>query len=85
MILRELLKKQGLDSFTVEDFKFVTSKIAEDPDRLILVGGQAIAVWGIIFDVPSPQAHQTLTEDADWLGGKLDAKWLSSRLARPPT
>ncbi|MDN5503424.1 MAG: hypothetical protein L0H10_06335 [Comamonas sp.] len=84
MILRELLKKQGLDSFTVEDFKFVTSKIAEDPDRLILVGGQAIAVWGIIFDVPSPLgAHQTLTEDADWLGGKLDAKWLSSRLGAP--
>ena len=45
------------------------------------MGGQAVSVWGILFDIPSPLgAQQTLTEDADWLGGKLDAKWLCDRL-----
>lgn len=84
MNIRELVQRRGIDSFTPEDFKFVTSKLAADPDRLILVGGQAIAVWGIVFDVPSPLGPtQTLTEDADWLGSKLDAKWLSERLGRP--
>lgn len=81
MDVRELLRKQGISSFTAADFEFVTSKIAADPSRLILVGGQSVAVWGIIFDVASPLgAHQTLTKDADWLGGKLDAKWLCDQL-----
>lgn len=84
MSIRELIRRHGIDSFTLEDFKFVTSKLAADPNRLILVGGQAIAVWGIVFDVPSPIGpHQSLTEDADWLGGKLDARWLSERLGSP--
>lgn len=84
MRLRDLVGLQGISSFTADDFKFVTSKISADPGRLILVGGQAIAVWGILFDVPSPLGeHQTLTADADWLGTKLDAKWLCDRLGAP--
>lgn len=84
MRLRDLVSQHGISSFTADDFRFVTSKISADPGRLILVGGQAIAVWGILFDVPSPLGeHQTLTEDADWLGSKLDAKWLCDRLGAP--
>lgn len=84
MRLRDLVKQQGIAGFTADDFHFVTSKLSEDPGRLILVGGQAIAVWGILLDVPSPLGEQhTLTEDADWLGGKLDAKWLCERLGSP--
>lgn len=84
MRLRDLVKQQGIASFTADDFHFVTSKLSEDPGRLILVGGQAIAVWGVLLDVASPLGPQhTLTEDTDWLGGKLDAKWLCERLGPP--
>ncbi len=84
MRVRDLVRQQGIASFTADDFRFVTSKISEDPGRLILVGGQAVAVWGILFDTPSPLGEQqTLTEDADWLGDKLDAKWLCDRLGSP--
>lgn len=71
-----------IDKFTPDDFQFVTKKVSTDPDRLILVGGQALEVWSVIFDVPSPLGQGiALTEDADWLGGKLDAKWLCDQLS----
>ena len=84
--LRDLVAKRGIDKFTAEDFKLVTDKVAIDPDRLILVGGQAIEVWGVFFDVPSPHGKgNALTEDTDWLGGKLDAKWLCDQLGGQAT
>lgn len=71
-----------IDKFTPDDFLFVTKKVSTDPGRLILVGGQALEVWSVIFDVPSPLGQGiALTEDADWLGGKLDAKWLCDQLS----
>ncbi|MBF5006849.1 hypothetical protein [Diaphorobacter caeni] len=71
-----------IDKFTPDDFQFVTKKVSTDPDRLILVGGQALEVWSVIFDIPSPLGQGiALTEDADWLGGKLDAKWLCDQLS----
>jgi hypothetical protein len=81
MRISELVAKQGIAKFTPEDFQFVTKRIATDPDRLILVGGQAVEVWSVLFDVPSPLGNGVaLTEDADWLGSKLDAKWLCDLL-----
>lgn len=84
MTLSALVLKRGIDSFTPEDFRFVTSKLADDPARLVLVGGQAIEVWGKYFNVVSPQGdHAPLTEDVDWLGGKRDAQWLCDKLGGP--
>lgn len=84
MRLSDLVARQGINSFTADDFNFVTSKVSDQPNRLILVGGQAIEVWGVLLDVPSPLGdRQPLTEDADWLGGKLDARWLCDRLGAP--
>lgn len=75
------VRRQGIDSFTRDDFRFVSSKLATDPSRLILVGGQAIEVWGVLLDVPNPVGEANpLTEDVDWLGGKVDAKWLCDLL-----
>ena len=71
-----------IDKFTPDDFQFVIQKISTDPGRLVLVGGQAVEVWSVIFGVPSPQGQGiALTEDTDWLGGKLDAKWLCDQLS----
>lgn len=82
--LRDLVGKQGIAKFTADDFKLVTDKVATDPERLILVGGQAIEVWAVLFDVPSPLGKGiALTEDTDWLGGKRDAQWLCSLLEGP--
>lgn len=79
--LRDLVGKQGIAKFTADDFKLVTNRVATDPGRLILVGGQAIEVWAVLFDVPSPLGKGiALTEDTDWLGGKRDAQWLCSLL-----
>ena len=82
MRIRELVSQRAsVDKFTSEDFDILTKQVSVDPSRLILVGGQAIEVWGVYFDVPSPFGlGEALTEDADWLGGKLDAKWLSDLL-----
>ena len=83
MRLRDLAA-QGIQSFTADDFNFVTSQLSEDPERLILVGGQAIEVWGVLLDVPSPIADRpSLTEDADWLAGPRDAQWLCDKLGGP--
>lgn len=83
MRIAALVAKHGINKFTPEDFLFVTRKISTDPERLILVGGQAVEVWSVLFDVPSPLGEGiALTEDADWLGSKLDAKWLCDLLAR---
>lgn len=83
MRMAALVAKNGIDRFTPDDFHFVSRKIATDPDRLILVGGQAVEVWSVLFNVPSPLGDGVaLTEDADWLGSKLDAKWLCDQLAR---
>lgn len=81
MRLSDSVRANGIDSFNVEDFKFVGSKLAADPDRLILVGGQAIEVWGHYFDILPPTGNQEpLTEDIDWYGGKKDAIWLCGLL-----
>ncbi|WP_156473027.1 hypothetical protein [Pseudorhodoferax sp. Leaf265] len=86
MRLRPLISKYGLAAFNAEDFQFVSSKLTQDPARLVLVGGQAIEVWGVLLDVAAPTGDgQPLTEDADWLGGKRDAKWLCDRLGGPDT
>jgi len=84
--LSEAVRANGIDTFNVEDFQFVGSKLASDPDRLILVGGQAIEVWGHYFDVLPPTGNQEpLTEDIDWYGGKKDAIWLCSLLGGKST
>jgi len=81
MRLSALAHQQGLASFSAEDFEFVSSQLSHEPDRLILVGGQAIEVWGVLLDEPAPTGDtQPLTEDADWLGNRRDAKWLCDRL-----
>jgi len=81
MRLADAARKHGIDAFTAEDFNFVSSKVTADPDRLILVGGQALEVLGLVFDVPSPFGEgNALTEDADWLGSKQDAQWLCDKL-----
>jgi hypothetical protein len=72
--LSALVNQQGVAPFTAEDFLFVGSKVATDPARLILVGGQALETWGAYFDVLAPTGDRhPLTEDTDWLGSKKDA------------
>ena len=75
------VNQHGIDSFTREDFLFVGQKLTHDPSRLILVGGQALEVWGVIFDVLAPTGNKhPLTADTDWLGSKRDAQWLCDQL-----
>jgi hypothetical protein len=84
--LSEYVYKNGIDKFNADDFHFVGSKLATKPDRLILVGGQAIETWGHFFGVLPPSGeHEPLTEDADFYGGKEDAKWLCSLLGKRTT
>ena len=73
--------QHGIDAFTFDDFVFVGGKVSRDPERLVLVGGQALETWGVVLDCPAPLGDGTpLTEDADWLGSKTDAKWLCDML-----
>lgn len=86
MRLSELAAKNGIDSFEFEDFLFVGQTLKQDPTRLILVGGQAVEVWGNFFNVLPPTGdHAPLTEDTDFLGGREDAKWLCKLLGKDHT
>lgn len=79
--LSELVASSGLATFQHEDFYLVSSEVARDPERLILVGGQALEVWGVLLNVLPPTGERSpLTEDADWLGGAVDANWLAGLL-----
>jgi hypothetical protein len=79
--LSALVHQRGVDAFTFEDFLFVGRKVSIDPSRLILVGGQAIETWGVLFDILAPTGDRhPLTEDTDWLGSKRDAQWLCDLL-----
>lgn len=51
------------------------------PDHIILVGGQAVEVWGVVFDIPSP-TQASLTKDTDWLGSSRDAERLGDLLSQ---
>lgn len=86
MRLSALVNQQGIDAFTFDDFLFVGSKVSVDPSRLILVGGQALETWGVVFDVLAPTGDRhPLTEDTDWLGNKKDAQWLCDLLGKDST
>nr|WP_316643865.1 hypothetical protein [uncultured Roseateles sp.] len=86
MRLSAYVRKHGIAAFNADDFDFVGSKLSLDPSRLILVGGQAIEVWGMYFDVLAPTGDKhPLTEDADWLGSQSDAKWLCGQLGYDTT
>lgn len=81
MRLSAYVNQHGIDAFNFEDFLFVGQHVAKSPQPLILVGGQALETWGLVFGVLAPTGeHTPLTEDADWLGGKRDAIWLCERL-----
>ncbi len=81
-----MAEKQQIDFFTQADFDYVTVRVAQEPDRLILVGGQAVAVWGIYFDVPPPPGdYPVLTADTDWLGHQDDARQLCKSLESDTT
>jgi hypothetical protein len=78
--------------FLPGDFYYVVEKTSRSPERLILVGGQALEVWGVVLDVKPPSAVEVdeqnfhaLTVDADWLGQKADAQWLADLLGRDHT
>lgn len=84
--LSRLAAKQGLAAFSQDDFYDVGSKVSQDPERLILVGGQALEVWGVVLGVPAPAGDASpLTEDADWLGSQDDARWLANLLGAGKT
>lgn len=79
--LSQIVKDAGIQAFTRDDFYLVCNGVAQDPARLVLVGGQAIEVWGVLLDVPAPTGDQNLlTEDTDWLGSAADAQWLANFL-----
>jgi hypothetical protein len=79
--LSQIVKYAGIHAFTKDDFYLVCSGVTQDPARLVLVGGQAIEVWGVLLDVPAPTGDQnSLTEDTDWLGSAADAQWLANYL-----
>jgi hypothetical protein len=84
--LSQYVSEHGVDAFNFEDFLFVGSKLATDPNRLVLVGGQAIETWGHYFNVLAPTGqHEPLTEDTDWYGNSEDARWLCRLLGRKNT
>lgn len=86
MRLSQYVSEHGVDAFNFEDFLFVGSKLATDPNRLVLVGGQAIETWGHYFNVLAPTGqHEPLTEDTDWYGNSDDAVWLCRLLGRKNT
>jgi len=81
-----------LAPFLSGDFYYVVDKTSRAPERLILVGGQALEVWGVVLDVKPPSAvamdeqhFHAFTVDADWLGQKADAQWLADLLGRDHT
>lgn len=81
MRLSAYVNQHGIDAFTREDFLYVGEKLSHDPARLILVGGQALEVWGVVMDVLAPTGDRfPLTADTDWLGDKRDAQWLCEQL-----
>lgn len=76
-----------LAPFTPDDFYYVVDKTSRAPERLVLVGGQALEVWGVVLDVAPPNAiaegnqhFHALTVDTDWLGLQADATWLADLL-----
>ncbi len=76
-----------LAPFLPDDFYYVVDKTSRSPERLVLVGGQALEVWGVVLDIAPPiavaeggQHFHALTVDADWLGQKADAQWLAELL-----
>lgn len=86
MRLSQYVNAHGIDPFTRDDFFFVGGKLSVDPTRLILVGGQALEVWGFYFSVKEPKGDNVaLTEDTDWLGNAQDAKWLCDLLGKDNT
>ena len=86
MRLCELAAQNGIDSFEFEDFLYVGKSLSQDPGRLVLVGGQAIEIWGNFFKILPPTGDQApLTEDTDFLGDRHDAKWLCKLLGRGET
>jgi len=79
--LSQIVKDAGIQAFTRDDFYLVCNGVTQDPARLVLVGGQAIEVWGVLLNVPAPTGDQnSLTEDTDWLGSAADAQWLANFL-----
>jgi hypothetical protein len=79
--LSAIVQQHGLTAFSRDDFFYVTSKLAQEPDRLVLVGGQALETWGVLLKVPAPNGEvNPLTEDTDWLGSHADAVWLANLL-----
>lgn len=85
--LGERALTHGVDPYRPTDFYYVIDKSSREPDRLVLVGGQALEVWGTVLNVPAPVAEEkqgnfyhALTLDADWLGHRDDAKWLAALL-----
>lgn len=78
--------EQKIDYFTPPDFNYVAGHVAEIPDELILVGGQAVAAWGIYYDVPAPKSEMpALTADTDWLGYQPAAEALCKAIERDHT
>lgn len=79
--LSQVVKDSGISAFTKDDFYLVSGGVAQDPERLVLVGGQAIEIWGVLLNVLAPtDNHHPLTEDTDWLGSAEDAEWLANFL-----
>ena len=79
--LSTIAGQRGITPFTRDDFFYVTSKVTQEPDRLVLVGGQALETWGVLLKVPTPNGQlHPLTEDTDWLGDRSDAVWLANLL-----
>lgn len=86
MRLSKLASERGIDAFKFDDFLVVGQSLHQDPQRLILVGGQALETWGHVFKVLAPTGdHEPLTEDTDFLGSRKDAQWLSKLLGRETT
>ena len=86
MRLSAYVNQNGIDAFNFEDFVFVSREVAQSPEPLILVGGQALETWGLFLNVLAPNGERTpLTEDTDWLGSQKDAQWLCKRLGLEST
>lgn len=84
--LSQIVNESGVDAFTRDDFFQVSGHVSLEPERLILVGGQALETWGVLLDVLAPTGDRhPLTEDTDWLGSADDAAWLAQLLGAQQT
>jgi hypothetical protein len=71
----------GYDWFRPDDLPNFFRALQAAPNPAVLVGGQSLTFWVRYFDIPVPETDTPyLTQDADILGSKHDARIVATEL-----